>query len=103
MRLISEQVKIMLDRMDDHPEEFCKTLGMGNTLFDSKWAFVLSNGEFNCIEKFVLRRKMKRIRREVTRQQIMMTLVDDVSYDPKYIPPVTISTASRFNYPQNIK
>lgn len=102
MRLVSEQVKILLERMETHSEEFCKGLlhSTGVGVYGNKWDIVLTGGEFNPIEKFLLRRKMKNIRRKVTQQQILMTIMygqEEEDDSPR------MSTASRFNTKPRIR
>lgn len=88
MSLVSEQVKLVLERMDTHPEEF--TGNTSNGMYH-KWDFLFSTGTFNRIEKFLLKRKMKELRRKITQQQILLTIM----YGQEDVGPV-MSTASRF-------
>ena len=73
-RIISQQVRILLERMDTHPEEFCKGIEL-RSVFNNKWDMVITTGAFNWIEKYLIRRKLKKLKREATQQQILMTIM----------------------------
>ena len=94
-KLCAEQVNILLDRMESHPEEFYKVLQIARPMYESKWDMVLSAGEFNRIEKFLIKRKMKELKREATHRQILMTIMygkdEDLGETYKF------STAGRFS------
>lgn len=98
-RIISKQVLMLLDRMDVYPEEFVQGGHLSSFNSQGKWNYVLTSGEFNVIERFLLRRKMKKLRREATQQQILSTIlyepaedeVQDESNSPR------LSTTSRFS------
>jgi hypothetical protein len=94
-RLISPQVQMLLDRMESHPEEFYRALELTRTMYNGKWDMVLSTGEFNHIEKFLIKRKMKELKREATHRQIIMTIMyGKEESDEDYH--VRMSTAGRF-------
>ena len=75
MPIISEQVKIMLERMDMCPEEFVRPFESRN--IETKWNDILQEGRFNRIEKFLIMRKYVRLRRQATRDAIMATIMYD--------------------------
>ena len=77
MMLISEQVKILLERMDLHPEEFVRPYEARR--LNSKWAEVLNEGCFNLVERLLLRRKYDALRRKATQEMIMQTIVSEPS------------------------
>ncbi len=75
MPIISEQVKIMLERMDMYPDEFVRPFESRN--IETKWNSILQEGRFNRIEKFLIMRKYVRLRRQATRDAIMATIMYD--------------------------
>lgn len=95
-RFCSDQVCMVLERMESHPEEFT-----GNTTNGRyhKWDFVFTTGTFNKVEKLLLKHKLKELRKEVTRQQIILTLMYDAQDDESTLMPYhpTMSTTSRFD------
>jgi len=75
MALVSEQVKILLERMDLYPEEFVRSYE--SRRLNTKWGEVLNEGCFNLVEKFLLRRKYDALRRKATQEVIMQTIMDN--------------------------
>lgn len=75
MPIISEQVKIMLERMDLYPEEFVRPFESRH--IETKWNDILQEGRFNRIEKFLIMRKYVKLRRQATRDAIMATIMYD--------------------------
>jgi hypothetical protein len=75
MPIISEQVKILLDRMDMYPDEFVRPFESRN--IETKWNSILQEGRFNRIEKFLITRKYVKLRRQATRDAIMATIMYD--------------------------
>jgi hypothetical protein len=75
MPIISEQVKILLERMDLYPEEFVRPFESRH--IETKWNDILQEGRFNRIEKFLIMRKYVRLRRQATRDAIMATIMYD--------------------------
>lgn len=75
MPIISEQVKIMLERMDMYPDEFVRPFESRN--IETKWNDILQEGRFNRIEKFLIMRKYVKLRRQATRDAIMATIMYD--------------------------
>ena len=73
MPIISEQVKIMLERMDMYPEEFVHPFESRNV--EPKWHGLLHNGAFGTIESFLIKRKYNALRRKVTRDLIMSMIM----------------------------
>jgi Zn-dependent M32 family carboxypeptidase len=94
-RFVSPQVQILLDRMESHPEEFCKSLSITQALYNEKWDTVLSAGEFNLVEKYLIKRKIKGLRRKITHQQILMTIMYGENLQERESGPA-MSTTSRF-------
>lgn len=74
MKLVSEQVKLLLDRMDTHPEEFVSALDYGR-VHDNRWSEILQHGTFTFIEKGLLKSKYTKLKRESTRNDIINALV----------------------------
>jgi hypothetical protein len=75
MPIISEQVKILLDRMDMHPDEFVHPFESRNVT--SKWEYILNMGEFNKVEKFLIKRKVRALKRKATQDNILATIMYD--------------------------
>jgi|APGre2960657373_1045057.scaffolds.fasta_scaffold57219_1 hypothetical protein len=75
MPIISEQVKILLDRMDMHPDEFVQPYESRN--INSKWGEVLDEGTFNRVERFLIKRKVRALKRKVTQDLILATIMYD--------------------------
>jgi hypothetical protein len=84
MPIISEQVKIMLERMDMYPEEFVRPFESRN--IETKWNDILQEGRFNRIEKFLIMRKYVKLRRQATRDAIMATIMYDEKEAPDELP-----------------
>jgi hypothetical protein len=74
-KLCAEQVNILLDRMESHPDEFYKVLQMSKHVLSDKWDLVLNAGEFNLVEKYLIHKKMKELKRKATHQQILLTIM----------------------------
>lgn len=95
-RFVSPQVRILLERMDLYPEEFARAghLGIGST---TKWDYILTSGEFNLLEKTLLKRKLKQLRRKVTQQEIMsLILTGRIELDEEDDVAPIFSTTGRF-------
>jgi len=75
MALVSEQVKILLERMDLYPEEFVRSYE--SRRLNTKWGEVLNEGCFNPVERFLLGRKYNALRRKATQEVIMQTIMDN--------------------------
>lgn len=91
-RFCSEQVCILLERMDSHPEEFVNVYGKPR-YYEPRWSSLLNEGAFSKIEKHLLKSKMFGIRRKQTQNDIIATLTQEVVDDdgPR------MSTAGRFS------
>ena len=81
MPIISEQVKIMLERMDMYPDEFVHPFESRNV--DPKWHGLLHNGAFGTIESFLIKRKYNALRRKVTRDLIMSMIMHHETEEPR--------------------
>lgn len=95
-KIVSQQVRMLLERMDMHPKEFARAghLGIGST---TKWGYILESGEFNLLEQTLLKRKLKQLRRKVTQQEIMSVILTgriEIEEEDKLAP--VFSTAGRF-------
>lgn len=73
-KIVSQQVRMLLERMDMHPKEFARAghLGIGSV---TKWGYILESGEFNLLEKTLLKHKLKQLRRKITQQEIMSVIL----------------------------
>ena len=94
MPIVSEQVKILLERMDLYPQEFVRPYE--SRRLASKWNEILQGGTFNKVEEFLLRRKFYKLRRKATQDMILATIMyepDDVR-EEDYVP---LTTTSRFS------
>lgn len=90
----------MLDRMDSHPEEFCRALHLARPVYIDKWDMVLNAGEFNWVEKYLIKKKIKELKRSATHQQILMTIMYGGEESEV---PLKMSTTSRFTSPQHVE
>ncbi len=82
-RFVSPQVRILLERMDMCPEEFVHPFESRHV--ETKWNSILLEGRFNWIEKFLIKRKYVRLKRQATREAIMATIMHNESKDsPNY-------------------
>ena len=90
MPIISEQVKILLDRMDMYPDEFVRPFESRN--IETKWNSILQEGRFNRIEKFLITRKYVKLRRQATRDLIMSMIVYDEPRQFEVVSPVVTKT-----------
>ncbi len=84
MKIISEQVKIMLERMDMYPDEFVRPFESRHV--ETKWNEILQEGRFNRVEKFLIMRKYVKLRRQATREAIMATIMYDEKEAPDELP-----------------
>ena len=77
--LIHDQVKILLDRMDTHPEEFFTPKTLGNGKWDPFMPGSSIFRHFTKVEQYLIRRKYCKARDKIYRQQaydsILETLV----------------------------
>ena len=81
MPIISEQVKIMLERMDMYLEEFVHPFESRNV--EPKWHGLLHNGAFGTIESFLIKRKYNALRRKVTQDLIMSMIMHHETEEPR--------------------
>ena len=100
MPIISDQVKILLERMDMHPEEFVHPFESRN--IEPKWHSLLHNGAFGIVEKFLIKRKYNALRRKATQEMILATIMyaDEEKEEKDY---VAHSTTGRFNAPSHME
>lgn len=89
---VSEQVKILLERMDMHPEEFVRPYESRH--LNTKWGEVLDEGTFNRVERFLIKRKFRALKRKVTQDLILATIMYEGEKEEDY---VAHSTTGRFN------
>jgi hypothetical protein len=100
MPIISEQVKILLERMDMHPEEFVHPFESRN--IEPKWHGLLHNGAFGIVEKFLIKRKYNALRRKVTQEMILATIMYEGEKEDDDLL-VRHSTVGRFNAPSHME
>ena len=74
-KIVSQQVRMLLERMDLYPQEFVHTFESRHVA--TKWDDVLRNGSFNAIERFLIKRKYDKLQREVTQEAIVFTIMHD--------------------------
>ncbi len=75
MAIVSDQVKILLERMDLYPEEFVRPFESRRLM--AKWQEVIMEGVFNKVEHFLIMRKFNKLQRKATQEIIMQTIMDD--------------------------
>ena len=92
MRIISEQVKILLERMDLYPDEFVRPYGSRHLM--AKWQEVIMDGAFNKVERFLINRKFNQLQRKATQETIMQTIMYEPT--PEEGPDTYFGTTSRF-------
>jgi len=95
MKIVSDQVKILLERMDMHPEEFVKPFSF-NVLPKEKWDNIIRHGAFNLVEHYLIKAKYKKLKREATQKEIMATILFDGEEEIEE-PPQAFSTVARMN------
>jgi len=93
MPIISEQVKILLERMDLYPQEFVRPFE--SRRLTPKWGEVLNEGTFNRVEQFLIKRKFQALKRKATQDQILATIMYEGDVTEDYVPLTTVSRASR--------
>lgn len=76
MPIVSNYVKILLDRMNTHPEEFVSSKALMGLWTQPKWQDILCSNVFNPVEKFLLKRKYRKLKRFQIEKDILSTLVD---------------------------
>jgi hypothetical protein len=70
--LVDDRVKLLLERMEAFPDEFTDDL--------SRWNLVLARHDaFTFLERFLIRRSMRKINREAMLNRILTTMTQ---YDP---------------------
>ena len=90
-RFVSPQVRILLERMDLYPEEFVRPFESRH--LETKWNDILHEGRFNLVEKFLVKRKYVRLKRQATRDAIMATIMYDEKEDLDEVPRMVITKA----------
>jgi hypothetical protein len=91
--LVSQQVRILLERMDMYPQEFVHPFELRH--IEPKWHGILHNGGFNRLEKFLIKRKYTALRRKATQQMIMDMILDGDAPQENDDDFITISTTGR--------
>ena len=79
MLMVSEQVKILLDRMNLYPDEFVHPYN--SRRINSKWGEVLDEGTFNRVERFLIKRKFRALKRKATQDLILATIIYEPTED----------------------
>ena len=97
MNIVSDQVKILLERMDMHPEEFVKPFTRAVMPRD-KWDSILNYGTFNLVERALIKAKYKKLKRESTQKDIMTSILYDDEMEIKSEAPQAFSTVARMNF-----
>lgn len=95
MRLISEQVEILLERMDTHPEDFYADNSYLGVIHSRPWLDLVKGGSFTLVERVIINKKLKQLKRDMTKNRIITLLVEP-RYDEFNDDSVRISTTSRF-------
>jgi hypothetical protein len=72
----SDQVKILLDRMDTHPECFSKQRVGTWEKREMNWLDIAKNGTFHMVERCAINRKLKRIDLKYSRDRILDILMN---------------------------
>lgn len=94
---ISDQVEILLQRMDDYPEQFFTSSSFSSRIGVLKsWSAIVERGHFNLVESFLIRKKLRSIRRRQTQNDIIECLVDgptDLEVTGSLYPTITIPSA----------
>jgi len=78
-RFISHQVRILLERMEMYPEEFVHPYESRN--INSRWGEVLDEGTFNRLERFLIKRKVRALKRKATQDLILATIIYEPTED----------------------
>lgn len=72
----SDQVKILLDRMDSHPDEFTKQrIGVWGSR-DLQWMELAEHGTFGSFERWAVNRKLKALNIKASRDRILDLLIN---------------------------
>ena len=95
-RFISTQVCMLLDRMDTHPEEFAQMGHLSQFSSVTRWGYILEQGEFSRLEDFLLKRKLRRLRRKATQTFILDAFLNDAQ-EREFESGPRMSTAGRFS------
>jgi hypothetical protein len=96
VNIISEQVKILLQRMDERPEDFFKDpLEPIRYQEPTTWSRIAALGYFNIVERILVHFKFRKIRRLKTQQEIIECLLqkNTEASDAAY-PTITIPSGS---------
>ena len=78
--------------MDMHPEEFVRPYE--SRRLNTKWGEVLNEGTFNRVERFLIKRKFRALKRKATQDMILATIMYEGEKEEDY---VAHSTTGRFN------
>lgn len=88
--LISEQVQILLERMNTHSEDFYSDNSFHGVIHSRPWLDLVKNGSFSLVERIVINKKLKQLKREMTKNRIITLLVKQPDLDIAMSPTMTI-------------
>lgn len=93
-RFISPQVQMVLTRMETHPDEFVARPAP-SLWTQPRWQPILEHGGFNHLERFLLKRKYNKLKREATQQRIMDAILKSEPVEEEFGPTMTIPSRSQ--------
>ena len=91
-RFVSPAVQMLLNRMDTHPEEF---VSKESFFADTKWSNLLSEGKFNATEKFFIKRKYIKLKRESTQHKIITMILHGEEPRKNYLAMSTVARVAK--------
>ena len=77
----SEQVQIMLERMDTHAEDFMAPPSPFMLGGSKPWLELAKTGSFNLVERVLIRTKLKKVARQGTKNRIIELLVEKPEFE----------------------
>jgi len=77
----SEQVQILLERMDTHAEDFMMPHSPFTLGGLKPWLELAKGGSFNLVERIIIRRKLKKVARQATKNRIIELLVEKPEFE----------------------
>jgi len=91
-RFVSPAVQMLLKRMDTHPEEF---VNKESFFENTKWQNLLNEGRFNATEKFFIKRKYMKLKRESTQHKIITMILHGEDSQDNYLAMSTIARVTK--------
>ena len=74
-RLISTELKIVLEHIEKHPEKFLDGIG-SETLSFNPWSFLITHGVFPWHERILIKLAVRKVKMAATKRKVYALLID---------------------------